>query len=171
MYSLCEKTLDFSIKICCFSFGCGGGEQYCNWELLCMIVFSPLWIKIKVTDPDYFSFTLLLWLKLPVLVTVIRKSPPFRKWQRFPSQWVCLVCFHVDKAREGFISSLSVFPPALTSELQCSPPPLTKQDNVYSQALYFLPPMCSYHLSQSHSPVAVSLRSLHLGQRTFNWLI
>lgn len=120
-----------------------------------MIVFSPLWIKIKVTDPDYFSFTLLLWLKLPLLVTVIRKSLPFRKWHRFPSQWVCLVCFHVDKAREGFISSPSVFPPALTSELQCSPPPLTKQDHVYSQAPYFLPPICSCHLSQSHSPVSV----------------
>lgn len=131
-----------------------------------MVVFLPLWVKIKVTDPDYFSFTLLLWIKLPLLVTVIRKSPPCRKWHRFPSQWVCLVCFPVDKAGEGFISGPSVFPPALTSELQCSPPPLTKQHHVYSQAPYFLPPICPCHLPQSHNPVAVSLGSLHLGQRT-----
>lgn len=117
-----------------------------------MIVFSPLWIKIKVTDPDYFSFTLLLWLKLPLLVTVIRKSPPCRKWHRFPSRWVCLVCFRVDKAREGFISGPSVFPPALTTEPQFSPttPHKTRSrvlsGSSFSPSYLFLP---SFPISQS----------------------
>lgn len=136
-----------------------------------MIIFSPLWIKIKVTDPDYFSFTLLLWLKLPLLVTVIRKSPPCRKWHRFPSRWVCLVCFRVDKEEKDSSPVLLYFLQPWLQNHSFPPPPLTKQDHVYSPAPHFLPPICSCHLSQSHSPVAVSLMSLHLGQRTFNWLI
>lgn len=134
-----------------------------------MIVVSPLCIKIKVIDMDCFSFTLLLWIILSPsrshLVTVIRKSPPLRTWHKFPSQWVYLVYFYVDKAGEEFISSPFVFPPGLTSELQCSPPPPKTRWLVFSSSLF--PPICFCHLSQSHSPVVLSLRSLHLDQSPF----